>query len=189
MHAMLDLETLGLTVGKAITEIGAVKFSYGIDGVVYDKDYFSAACRLDEHNMDFDPSTISWWMCQENNERVAAAIEHGIPLQDALIQFKEWCELHHITHVWAKPSSFDIAMIENAFSRCGIKPSWHYRNVRDTRTLFSLWAQLTGGQDGDEPYIDWNDLGLTPHVAYHDAIGQAIQATMAIHDLLVLKES
>lgn len=195
MHVMLDLETLGVTVGKAIVEIGAVPFDY--DAVVQGmkKPYsavntdkaFSRSVRLDEHNMDFDRATLAWWLRQPNSERVSAAIEHGESLQDALQDFIRWCNVTGITHVWAKPSSFDIAMIEDAMTRFSLNIPWKYNCGRDCRTLFEMWALLMGKEPGSIPDFDWEGSGMTPHVAWCDAAGQAYQTVDAIEDIMRIK--
>lgn len=50
--------------------------------------------------------------------------------------------------IWSHGSSFDLPMLQHALEQCSLfngqwngssfEPLWHYRNIRDTRTLFDL---------------------------------------------------
>ena len=44
--------------------------------------------------------------------------------------------------VWSNGSSFDISILQTALQKYNIKEPWYYRNIRDVRTVVSLFPVI-----------------------------------------------
>jgi len=138
-HLMLDLEALGKTCDSVILSIGAVAFD--MDGTVGPE--FEKFPKVDEQfvNRKIEWSTIQWWMSQEQTARMTITeAPRSQSLVNCLIDLKQFCEdnLDEKFKVWSNGASFDIAMLNHAYSQCGMETPWTYRNQLDCRTMVYL---------------------------------------------------
>jgi hypothetical protein len=84
--------------------------------------------------------------------------ETACDIQQALTDFSRW---YKAMCIWSHGASFDVPMLEEAYLKCGLRVPWHYKSVRDTRTLF--WIR--------EP--EWPN-NPNKHDALEDARAQAV---------------
>lgn len=162
---MIDLETVGNRADAAIVSIGAVKFD--LDGGIDEQGFYASIDMTS--NMDLgrkiDEDTLLWWLKQP-----AAAqqvfFEDKMHLTTALQELSDWLGTRH-WKVWAKGPSFDIAMLEHAYSRsCKIEVPWEFWNSRCVRTYMDL-----PGAKGVEAPVE----GIK-----HNALSDAYQQTKTI---------
>ncbi|EFG2213307.1 3'-5' exoribonuclease, partial [Escherichia coli] len=87
-HLMIDLETMGKNPGAPIASIGAVFFDpqTGEQGPEFSKIIDMGTC-----GGTVDISTIEWWL-QRSGEARAAILADRIPLDDALLQLREFID-------------------------------------------------------------------------------------------------
>lgn len=170
---MIDIETLGVKPGSVILSIGAVEFTVDEIGTE-----FYTRVDFDQPGMEMDPNTVAWWMTQDTLPRVEAfskAVNRPslVVALDMLRQTFQWDQT-----VWSHGSIFDIAHLDEAYRREGKRSPWDFRLVRDTRTLFSLYPNISVPRHG------------TAHSALDDAINQAkwVQACMKERGLTVYAE-
>jgi len=140
-HCMLDIETLGQEPGCVILSMGAVKFnpeSMRFSGEVEEETAFYHNISIDscdDLGMHVCPETVEWWAKQDQTAKDALK-DYQEPIRDVLIDFQAWyrgCE-----HIWSHGMNFDIPIMRKAFQLCDLKCPWHYRDERDTRTLFAV---------------------------------------------------
>lgn len=155
---MLDIETLGRAPAGMITTIGAVQFD---ENGVSSKEFYKKLDWKDSVRYgDIDVSTVIWWMKQSDEARLEA-ISGTSSLKRTLRGFQKWFPKN--AQVWGKGPTFDVSIMENAFTQCNVSCPWGYYNVRDVRTII----ETTKG------FIDPNDYKCNADVA-HDALSDAI---------------
>ena len=156
-HIMLDLETLGNNPNSVIVAIGAVAFdSNGITDEFY--------CAVDSEScvqsgLTMDASTVEWWMEQSVEARAVFADENKVSIQQALLNFSEFCGKDDF--VWGNGASFDNVILSNAYKKCRLPQPWMFWNDRCYRTIKSIYRNLALQRIG------------TYHNALHDAESQA----------------
>ena len=168
MHAMIDIETLGLFVDSVIVEIGAVTFEqpYAPGGVRIDGCRILSRLSLGVSVADnlakgrhIDPNTVLWWM-KTDAGRLQSFFEPGrLSLAEAFDELI--AEVADAKTVWANGINFDLSVLQHALPWGRVLP-WKYNAVRDYRTV----RKLLGG-DVEEPE------NPNPHFAGADAEHQA----------------
>lgn len=165
MDVMVDLETLGLSLDCVVTQIGYVAFDpMGV--------HFSGHLRpnLDEQvkmGRTISADTFIWWLGQSEEARKSMLVKSEQNMYDCLLQFCQDIELQfgweNIDGIWSHGMNFDLAIMENLFKMYAVKCPWAktFRNLRDTRTLFSLI-----------PNFVW-ETAAVKHDANADAFAQA----------------
>lgn len=175
-HIMVDLETLGLRPFPVILSIGAVRFDPYASEVPSPLD---ANERAAEHGFyqvitmesclelgaTIDDNTFRWWM--EPEQAIARRYSmwmHESPqkpvhLRFALEMFSAWVALeampdayrdeHSGEYIWSHGILPDLGWLGAAYNATGKKWPFHFRNARDTRTLYDL-ADPWGKDDGLE---------------------------------------
>ncbi len=188
MHVMIDLETFGTRPDAVIFQIGAVAFEAVSGGKVYDgAKTFNRYVDPDSctsMGMTVDADTLIWWMGQSAEARdnaIAGMLEARRPtgcgshIASVLADLISWpnkdldTSWAAIEGVWAKPSVFDVAILNSAFRRCHSEAPWDRRRVFDATTLFHLI--------GGTPTVDMEG---TPHDALEDCLYQVCQVQMAM---------
>jgi hypothetical protein len=142
-HVMLDLETWGTGPGSALRSIGACVFDpelgYGsLSDDSHDIFYANidrASCEAE--GLTIDPDTVFWWS-QQSDEAQAALLTEPQPLRIVIAEFKIWWFQRGAKFVWSNGASFDEVLWRAACEKVGVRPPWHYRNVRDTRTIWDV---------------------------------------------------
>ena len=183
----IDLETLGTAPGSVIMQIGLCAFN--ADDL--DSSVSTTLIGVDPQSalnsgLKIGWDTIAWWMQQSDAARMAM-VQCGqqYPLGEALDRVAVW--MNGVTEVgrrvWGHGSSFDVTLLECAYVVCERSPPWHYRNVRDLRTLASLYPEikcpesnvLHKGDDDAYAQAKWI-MGL---MARHKRAEKAYAGTMA----------
>jgi len=172
---MVDIETVGLEIGSAIVEIGAVQFAPGeaIDETFYTSVSLTSA---QDAGLTVDADTVEWWV-GEHPEVAGEVLVGGRDLEDALREFATWYGVIEPHEVWANSPSFDCEMLEHAGEEVGVPMPWEFYQERDVRTLDSLPHGVEIEQEGTE------------HNALDDAIYQARLASEILGSLNTRGES
>ncbi|EKB6284096.1 3'-5' exoribonuclease [Escherichia coli] len=165
-HLMIDLETMGKNPDAPIASIGAVFFDpqTGEQGPEFSKIIDMGTC-----GGTVDISTIEWWL-QRSGEARAAILADRIPLDDALLQLREFIDENSgefFVQVWGNGANFDNVILRRSYERQGIPCPWRYTNDRDVRTMVALGLVM-----------DFDARNVTTfegerHNALHDARYQA----------------
>ena len=167
---MIDLETLGVDHGSVITQIGLCAFNAGDDP---DSPVESTSFCVDiamslDLGFKVQGNTILWWMRQSDEARAAFIDSQANALTPhmALSRLQEFwlTSIHHPDgRVWGNGPTFDIALLEQYYQRCGLAIPWSYKNVRCLRTLASL----------RDPHAQLRPSPSVAHEGEADAIAQA----------------
>lgn len=159
---MIDLETLSTAPDAAILSIGAVAFD-PFTGELGKEFHLRVEFKNAVESGRCDTSTLKWWIGQE--ALAGKDVTSGISLtKDVLEQFAEYLPDDAI--VWGNGATFDISILENAFTRVLQKDApWAFWNVRDCRTV----EAMAEGKDTKKNYAR---SGIH-HQALDDAIYQA----------------
>lgn len=123
-----------------------------------------------------DPQTVQWWSKQ--SDEAQAAFADPVDLREALAAFTRWYAAldlqdvnngNHGIRLWSHGPGFDPPILAAAYRAVGLPVPWHYRALRDTRTIFDL--------AGIEDHSVWLNAHpgpmQVPHHALDDAICQA----------------
>ena len=167
MDVMLDIETLANSSNSAITQIGAAIFSRKTGDIIDTFKINVDAQSCVNLGMETGVATIEWWMKQSDEARKSIFAKPNKKIYYALEDFttfikKNWVAYHGGEIKLADPgdyaniedyfrsediklwchATFDEPNMDNAYRRCGLRSPWHYRSVRDIRTLTDL-AEFT----------------------------------------------
>lgn len=170
---MIDLEGLATGPDTTILTIAAQTFDPFGTGW-YDKHYYARVTLESQENRAIDNGTIAWWATQPDHAREEAFNEQDrIPLGQALDELAKFIWQSRL--IWSQGPTYDMNILEHAYkSYCKPLP-WKYFQVRDSRTVFSLWP--------DQP------IPSTSHHALEDCRRQIdmLQATLKHLDVKELK--
>lgn len=173
-----DLETLGVDPGCVITQIGACAFNVARPGGREQFKAFVDPQSCLDLGMTIKWSTIAWWLVQSDAARNAMVTKETCHISKALDELRRWIAAvsdPKTVRVWGHGATFDISLLEDAYRRCAMPVPWHYRNVRDLRTLRALAP--------DDLVLAAPSAETNAHIAVDDAIMQAdwiIQCTASI---------
>lgn len=134
---MIDLEGLATGPDTTILTIAAQAFDpFGVG--YYDKHYYARVTLESQENRSIDNGTIEWWATQPEHAREEAFGEQGrIPLDQALDELGRL--IWHSRLIWSQGPTYDMNILEHAYKSYNKPLPWKYYQVRDSRTVFSLW--------------------------------------------------
>ena len=137
---MIDLEGLATGPDTTILTIAAQTFDpFGSD--YYDKHYYARITLESQENRVIDDGTIAWWATQpEHAKEEAFGEQDRIPLDQALDELGRL--IWHSKMIWAQGPTYDCNILEHAYKSYRKPLPWKYYQVRDSRTVFSLWPEL-----------------------------------------------
>jgi hypothetical protein len=140
MHLMIDLEGLATGPDTTILTIAAQSFDPFGSGC-YDRHYYARVTLESQENRAIDDGTIAWWATQPEHAREEAFGEQDrIPLDQALDELGRL--IWHARLIWAQGPTYDMNILEHAYKSYGKSLPWQFYNVRDARTVYSLWPGL-----------------------------------------------
>ena len=191
-HISLDTESLSLNENPALLSIGAVIFDpYGRDTVESLRRAPSVQINISPrgqvecYGRHIDGDTVLWWLKQSREARAQITDQASCDLPTALTRLSAWIFQHALqpgevptARLWTHGAAEDAVWLRSAWrsTHPAIPFPIHYRNIRDTRTLFDL-------MDTPEIVVP----GLVDHVALDDAIYQALRVQHAYRQLKSLK--
>lgn len=172
VHVMVDLETMGKKNNAPIVAIGAVVFDPATGSI--GESFYKVVCLESSVNWGavIDPSTVIWWLKQSSEARSAIVNDDAIPLQDALLQFREFVSDNvaggsKTAQVWGNGASFDNSILRSSYDCIAEDYPWEYWNDRDVRTMVELGQAISFDPKTTIPFE-----GSRPN-ALADAIHQA----------------
>lgn len=137
---MIDMETLGTTADAVILSIGAVRFD--LNSTDIDNDGFYNVVSIDSNHecgqRRISQDTLAWWMGQSEGAKKVFT-DPSVTLRTALLDLADWMgEDMGTTRVWSNGASFDIPMLEQAFTSFDIEIPWQFWNASCFRTIKNL---------------------------------------------------
>lgn len=172
VHVMVDLETMGKKHNAPIVAIGAVVFDPATGSI--GESFYKVVCLESSVNWGavIDPSTVIWWLKQPSEARSAIVNDDAIPLQDALLQFREFVSDNVAggskkAQVWGNGASFDNSILRSSYDCIAEDYPWEYWNDRDVRTMVELGQAISFDPKTTIPFEG------SRHNALADAIHQA----------------
>ncbi|HED2305138.1 TPA: 3'-5' exoribonuclease [Klebsiella pneumoniae] len=172
VHVMVDLETMGKKHNAPIVAIGAVVFDLATGSI--GESFYKVVCLESSVNWGavIDPSTVIWWLKQSSEARSAIVNDDAIPLQDALLQFREFVSDNVAggskkAQVWGNGASFDNSILRSSYDCIAEDYPWEYWNDRDVRTMVELGQAISFDPKTTIPFEG------SRHNALADAIHQA----------------
>ncbi|HCQ7057974.1 TPA: 3'-5' exoribonuclease [Klebsiella oxytoca] len=172
VHVMVDLETMGKKNNAPIVAIGAVVFDPVTCSI--GESFYKVVCLESSVNWGavIDPSTVIWWLKQSSEARSAIVNDDAIPLQDALLQFREFVSDNVAggskkAQVWGNGASFDNSILRSSYDCIAEDYPWEYWNDRDVRTMVELGQAISFDPKTTIPFEG------SRHNALADAIHQA----------------
>lgn len=122
MHVMIDIESLGTKPGAVVASIGAVVFQ-----PTY-REPIGRSCSstidiadAQKHGLTIDADTVEWWMRQSDAAR-ASTFKGEWHLDEALAHLSAFVDEARVfstegsLRIWAHSPSFDLALLEAAYS-------------------------------------------------------------------------
>lgn len=135
-HLMLDIETMGNESFSCITSIAAVEFDIetGKTGNEFYTNIDLQSCV--DLGLIMNPSTILWWMQQNDEARKDLVERPTISICEALVKFSSFCNKEY--EIWGNSPRFDCGILQNAYNKANINIPWDFRKERCVRTLVSF---------------------------------------------------
>lgn len=140
-HGMIDLETLSTRPSAVILSLGAIKFNpYSFDEP-YDPLYFrvdvDTQTSIGRH---IQQETLDWWGTQPASiQEDALGEQDRISIDETLRALNKWSV--GIDVFWCQGPLFDYAILQNLYAQLNRPVPWQYWQIRDSRTLFSLYRE------------------------------------------------
>jgi hypothetical protein len=142
-HLMVDIETFGSKSHSVICSLAAVEFDIatGQTGKTFKENIDVQSCL--ELGLKIDGSTLEWWLNQSNEARTGL-LTCKMPLPLVINRF--WSFFKNLCNdemkVWGNGARFDLGILENATTACGMLIPWKHWNERDVRTLVSFAPEI-----------------------------------------------
>lgn len=185
---VLDLETLG--TGPDAVVVAAALVQFDAKSVTLVGRWTLDAEEQEKRGRKIDTDTVMWWLRQSAGARDAVAGDDALAKRVSVSAFL--IELRDILTpraggdrdidytLWAKPSHFDIAVLEHLSRQ--FKPQWrahlHRRKMHNVRTALAMVNLVRAG-------IDWpEDLDESPNPEAHVTIASAVVTAAAMRDVL-----
>ena len=136
---MIDIEGLGTGPDAAILTIAAQSFDPFSSGH-HNRHYYARITLESQENRRIQDDTLAWWATQPEHAREEAFGEQDrIPLDQALDELGRL--VWHSKLIWAQGPTYDMNILEHAYKSYNKPLPWKYYQVRDSRTVFSLWPE------------------------------------------------
>ena len=136
---MIDIETIGVAPGATILTIAAQSFDPFGTGY-YPRHYYARISLESQEDRTIDDSTLDWWATQPAVIREEAFNDEGrFPLDQALDELGKL--IWNSKFLWCQGPTFDCTILEHAYKSYHKPLPWKYYQVRDSRTVFSLWPE------------------------------------------------
>lgn len=136
---MIDIETLNTTVDSTIVSIAACVMDPNSDV------HFYSTIELADsiiNGRTISPETVKWWSKQDKDvaSRTLSGTATNKKVAELLVHWlNELTNNGELTlEVWAKPSHFDIPIVEHWLRQFGSEVPWKHYNVRCLRTFFDV---------------------------------------------------
>ncbi|HAU7910947.1 TPA: exonuclease [Escherichia coli] len=165
-HLMIVLKTMGTSPDAPIISIGAIFYDPQTGDMGPE---FSKTIDLETAGGVIDRGAIKYW-CKQSREAQSAIMTDEIPLDDALLQLREFIDENSCgfyVRVWGNGANFDNVILRRSHERQGIPCPWRYCNDRDVRTIVELGKTIGFDARTAIPFEG------VPHNALDDARHQA----------------
>ena len=136
---MIDIEGLGTGPDATILTIAAQSFDPFGSGY-YDRQYYARITLESQENRIIQQDTIDWWATQPEAQAEAFMEEGRIDLDQALDSLGKLIWQHKL--IFANGPTYDMNILEHAYKSYNKPLPWQFYNVRDARTVYSLWPEL-----------------------------------------------
>ena len=136
---MVDIEGLGTGPDATILTIAAQSFDPFGRGY-YDRQYYARITLESQENRSIQQDTIDWWATQPEAQAEAFMEEGRIDLDQALDSLGKLIWQHKL--IFANGPTYDMNILEHAYKSYNKPLPWQFYNVRDARTIYSLWPEL-----------------------------------------------
>lgn len=190
IHAMLDLETLSGGTNGVIVSIGAVAFKPLGDGILPGSE-FKRNIRIQsalDKGATVAGDTLRWWLEQDDKARRSLFLPYPLDESVVLELFREWYRSKGCEAIWGHGANFDLRLMREAYARYGQRPPWHWRDDRDTRTLFATLKAIRQSEPQWPANPDKHDALADARVqalVVQDAIRQLRYGSMLVPTLLL----
>lgn len=159
---MVDIETTGTDVGvNAIIQIAAVRFN--LEAGTVHHGFFDRCLQMAPRRC-WDEGTRDWWMKKPDviQSIWARGEDPGLVLKD----FSEWCGSG--LRMWAKPTHFDFAFLENYYTQFDSRIPFHFRTAENMNSWIRgrYWPRPAPDFERDLPFEG------TAHNGLHDCLHQ-----------------
>lgn len=141
-HAMIDLETMGVTNSPALLQIAAVQYNpfTGEMGAEFRQNIClesSVAAGL-----DISASTVKFWMRPDLQTARLWVLENPRHLNEVLLNFSKWMKDHNIQYVHGNGSASDCVWLRSAYTAAKLPAPFTFREDMCMRTIRTLASEL-----------------------------------------------
>lgn len=162
MHTsiLIDTETLGLKPTAIITELSAVAFRIGEDGLPVVTDHIDLRPDFWEQlaaRRTYDADTIAFH--RANGTLPETNTPNSIPCIQAIVHLAAFVSENRPRNVWIQGTDFDRPLIEDFCAAHNQPLPWKYSVSRDARTIYA--AAFPGEKHAKRPHKALEDCQAT----------------------------
>ena len=143
IHAMIDLETLGVEPDSVVVTLGAIKFDPFTETEPHTPLYVRADIeeQTEKFGRNIDDNTLAWWSKQPQTiQDEAFGDEHErSSVKHILKKLNKWCV--GLDYIWCQGPTFDFVILQDLYKNAETPVPWNYWQIRDSRTLFKMMPQ------------------------------------------------
>ena len=142
-HAMIDLETLSTNPDAVILTVGGVKFNpYNAEEPAQPMYFRADVDSQTAMGRDVMQETLDWWATQPKEiSEEALGEQNRVSLEEMVRTINRFSV--GVDVFWCQGPLFDYAILQNLYTQLGHPQPWQYWQIRDSRTLFSLYREPT----------------------------------------------
>lgn len=183
---MIDLETMDTEPSSVVLSIGAVIWETGqmpddgpLQWQVGEHCEFMRTLDIQaqlDRGRTISERTMLWWMQQDKDAQAEAFASVRTPIHQVMQQFDDFALRAKglgVNAFWASPSTFDFPIWEDLSKMAGVTEPWHYRQVRDVRTVV---AEASYSANSHKPIVP---IVGKPHMPVTDCLWQIDLLTAA----------
>lgn len=141
-HAMIDLETMGVTNSPALLQIAAVQYNpfTGEMGAEFRQNICLESSV--EAGLDISASTVEFWMRPYLQTARMWVLENPKHINEVLLNFSKWMKDHNIEYVHGNGSASDCVWLRSAYTAAKQNPPFTFREDMCMRTIRTLASEL-----------------------------------------------
>jgi len=136
---MIDLETLATSADAYILSIGAVVFDSSSNVFLPSAKFYEVLSLEEQAGSRISTDTLCFWLKQSELARNAISCCEKVSIEEALNNLYHFIKNNKVEEVYSNGASFDIPILELAYTKYIVEIPWSHKASRCFRTMKALF--------------------------------------------------